>query len=227
MVVIKMIINIFTKISLAILLLNTPFFTGCAQQDEKKFAERAEAEGRGANKADQDVLSEKAREMEADLTERQYFYGAIEGQYQGTTQVGDLTFNIKFTFARSVPPYFGSRVRQLSEIETDLNNLSFYVQVVQWHPDDMTSAVGCRVSQIRPNMLTGEIKISSTDCPNLYTVLLKDLTDDSSRLPQENAKNISKKLRDHEINRVDFLVGSIEPTSNASVFQFSVKKVNP
>jgi len=215
------------KTLLTVFFLSSAIFAGCAQQDEKKFTDRAEAEGRGANKAGQDLLNEKAREMEADLTNRQSFYGAIEGQYQGTTRVGEQTFNIKLTFARSVPPYFGSRVRQLSEIEADLNSLSFYVQVVQWHPEDMSSAVGCRVSQIRPDMQKGEMVISSPDCPNLYSVFLSDLLTENRGTPQEKARGVAEKLRNYEIQNVDSLIGSIEPTSNASVFQFAVKKVNP
>lgn len=210
-----------------IFFLSFSFLTGCAQQDEKKFTDRAEAEGRGANKAGQDLLNEKAREMEAELTERQKFYGAIEGQYKGTAQVGGQSFHIKFTFARSVPPYFGSRVRQLSEIEADLNNLSFFVQIVQWHPEDISSAVGCRVALIRPEMLKGEIVISSPDCPNLYRVFLSEQVSENSQVPHEGAKAIAERLRNHEIQSVDSLMGSIEPTSNANTFHFSVKKVNP
>lgn len=199
---------------------------GCAQQDEKKFTERAEAEGRGANKATQELLIEKAREMESELTERQKFYGAIEGQYQGTTQVENQPYNIKFTFSRSVPPYFGSRTRQLSEVESDINNLSFNVQVVQWHPEDTSTAVGCRVNQIRPDMLKGVIVISSPDCPNLYTVVLSDLSNESVMPPREKAKSIAEKLRKHELESVTSLIGTIEPTSNANILYFSVNKVN-
>ncbi|HPI39421.1 MAG TPA: hypothetical protein PLJ21_01370 [Pseudobdellovibrionaceae bacterium] len=210
----------------AIFLIGIAILAGCAQQDERKFTDRAEAEGRGANKAGQEALNEKAHEMEVDLANRQNFYGAIEGQYQGTTQVGDQTYNIKFTFARSVPPFSGQRIRQLSEIEADLNNLSFYIQVVQWHPDDLTSAVGCRVSQIRPDMQKGEMIIASSDCPNLYAVLLNDITSDNLRTARDKSKNLADKISNHEIQNIDSLVGTIQPSANANVFSFSVKKMN-
>lgn len=210
-----------------IILLLVPTFlvlTACDQKgsvDSTK--QRAQAEQEAGKDVENRNLQEKAQKMEADLADRHYFYGAVEGQYQGTAQFGEQSYNIKFNFVRSLPQYFGNRVRQLSEVENDLNNLSFHIQVIQWHPDDTSTAVGCRVSQIRPDMQRGVMTITSPDCPNLYTVLLSDLIPEKSGL-SEKAKNMAEKIKSHEVAAVEGLVGSIQPTSNASVFQFSVRR---
>lgn len=187
--------------------------------------DRAAAEQEGANKVENDNLAKKAQKMESDLSDRHFFYGAIEGQYQGTVQVGNQPYNIKFNFVRSLPAYVGDRVRQLSEIENDLNNLYFYIQVVQWHADDPSSAVGCRVGQIRPDMQRGTMTIASADCPNLYTVLLSDLVRERISGVYEKAGNTANKIRQREIAQVEALVGSVQPTSNASTFNFAVSRI--
>lgn len=206
------------------------FIISCAQQDEKRIRDRAEVEGRVANKVEQDAINERAKKMEADLANRHYFYGAIEGTYLGSTQFEDQTYSVKFTFVRTIPPYLDeSRIRQISEIENDLNNLSFSIQVIQWHPDDMSTAVGCRVNQIRPDMQKGIMTISSPDCPNLYTVLLSDLlpiNSNSSGEIKEKARGIAEKLKKRESQTVDVLTGTIQPTSNANIFNFSVKRMD-
>jgi len=211
------------KFILTFFLLCSGLLVGCAQQDEKKFSDRAEVEGRAANKADQEAQNERARLMERDLADRHNFYNALEGVYSGTVQFGNQNYNIKFTMVRSIPPYLGERTRQISEVENDLNNLSFHIQVVQWYPDDPSTAVGCRVSQIRPDMQKGIMTIASPDCPNLYTVVLSDLIPDKSGL-NEKAKGIAEKIKNHEISVVEGLAGTIQPTSNANVFQFSVRR---
>lgn len=189
--------------------------------------QRAEAEQEVSRDVENKNQQEKSQKMEVDLSQRHYFYGAIEGQYQGTAQFGDLNYKIKFNIIRSVPPYSGNRTRQLSEIENDLNNLAFYIQVIQWHPDDETTAVGCRVSQIRPDMQTGIMTIASADCPNLYTLYLSDFVSASAEpraVPNEKAKSTAEKIKNKEIKAVESLVGAIQPTSRANTFQFSVHR---
>lgn len=213
-----------------IIYLLVPFMmvlTACDQKgsvDSTKL--RAQAEQEAGKDVENRNLQEKAQKMETDLADRHYFYKAIEGQYQGTAQFENQTYNIKFNFVRSLPQYLGDRVRQLSEIENDLNNLSFNIQVIQWHPEDTSTAVGCRVVNIRPDMQRGVITITSPDCPNLYTVMLNDLVPDKSSGVSEKAKGMAEKIKNKEIVAVDGLVGTIQPTSNANLFSFSVRRMN-
>ena len=185
--------------------------------------QRAEAEQEGANRAENDNLAKKAISMEEELTRRHYFYSSIEGEYQGSLQFSGQTYLVKFSFAKSIPPYTGNRVRQLSEIENDLNNLHFFIQVVQWHPDDESTAVGCRVSEIRPNMDNGTLTIASPDCPNLYNILLSDGS--KTKNTKTRAKAVAQRVRDLSLKDVPYLVGSIQPSSNANKFSFSAKKL--
>lgn len=212
------------KIKMLVIILSTLFF-GCAEQSAEKYKERGQSEQEGANQVENDNLAQKAEIMEKDLAKKHQFYSALEGEYSGTLKVDNDTFNIKFVFARSIPAYTGDRVRQLSEIESDLNNLFFHLQVVQWHPDDQFTAVGCRVSGVKPNMDNGTLVIASNDCPNLYNVFLSENAETIFADAGVEAKNVAQKIKNQEINEVPYFVGSIQPTFNAAKYFFNVKKV--
>ena len=211
------------------LLLSLFFIVGLAACDQKSSTdstkERAAAEQEGASKVENDNLAKKAAAMEQDLAKRHNFYASIAGEYEGSMKVDQDNFKIKFTFARSIPPYTDNRVRQLSEIENDLNNLYFHMQVVQWHPDDQSTAVGCRVTGLKPNMDDGTIAVASTDCPNLYTILLSEGGNAAFTDKVVKAKNVAQKVKNLALQDVPFLIGTVQPSSNAAKYYFRVKKL--
>lgn len=202
---------------------------GIVACDQKSTTEntkqRATAEEDARKKVENDNLAKKAEQMEKDLAERHYFYSAIEGEYQGTVKVNKDLYSIKLNFTRSIPPYTGDRTRQLSEIENDLNNLFFNIQVVQWHPSDVATAVGCRVSGMKPNMINGSLIVTSSDCPNLYSIYLAEDFERALKDQKNEAKQIAEKLKQHQIQLVPLLTGTIQPSSHASQYSFTVKKM--
>jgi len=185
--------------------------------------ERAAAEQEGANKVENDNLAKKAEIMESDLASRHLFYNSIEGEYAGSLAVDDEAYNISFTFTRSLPPYQGNRVRQLSEIENDLNNLFFNVQISQWHPSDETAAFICSVSGIRPNMTDGTLVVISTECRNLYNLFLSE----GNKAPNKGllAKSIASQVKSGNLANVEFLTGTAQLSSSAKTYSFKVKRM--
>lgn len=189
--------------------------------------QRATAEEDAKKKVENDNLAEKAQKMESDLAERHYFYGALEGEYQGTIKVDKDTYNISITFTRSIPPFIGDRVRQLSEIENDLNNLFFNVLIVQWHPSDQKTGVPCRASGIKPNMTDGVVVVtpSSSDCSNQYSIYIAENFENVLKDKFKEAKKVAEKLKQHQIQSVPVLTGSIQLSTIASKYSFSAKKL--
>lgn len=186
--------------------------------------DRAAAESEAGNKVDNENQANKATKMEADLALRHQVYTALEGVYQGSLTADSETYSIKMTLTRSIQPFTGDRVRQLSEIEADINNLFFYVQIVQWHPSDPSTAVGCRVSGIRPNISEGTIMIATEACPNLYSVYVTDPKQEASKDRITLAKELAQQVKDGELKQLLNLVGTIQPSSNASVYNFKMAK---
>lgn len=202
---------------------------GIAACDQKSSTdgtrERATAEEEANMKVANENLAKKAEKMEKDLAARHRFYGALEGDYEGSLQANNENYKIKMTFAPSVPPYTGDRVRQLSEIENELNNLYFDIHVVQWHPSDESTAVGCRVGQVRPNMDRGTLVIASTGCPNLYKIYLSEEGIPFSEENVAKAEATARKIKTQELLLVPYLVGTVQPSSVASKYSFTMQKI--
>ena len=164
--------------------------------------------------------------MEADLTKRHRFYQAVKGIYEGDIKTNLGSFRIRLTLTPSLAPVPVNRVRQLEEISADLNNLSLNAQVVQWDPNNANSAVGCRMSGIRPDIMKGELAISTETCPNLYLIKVGEREFSGSSFENsEVAARISMQLLSGDLSEVDSINGQVQPSTNASVFKFVASKV--
>lgn len=188
--------------------------------------ERAGAEQEAARDVENRNLAAKAERMERDLAHRHFFYSALEGRYDGSVKVGNRTFAIRITLSKSLAPYAGDRVRQLSEIESELNNLFFHAQVIQWNPADPNTAFGCRVSQLRPDMTKGIVKIESAECTNRYEIYLGDGEADSFEQRRPRAARLAGLIRSKEVDQVNHLIGTIQPTTIPQTYTFTAKRAD-
>jgi hypothetical protein len=201
---------------------------GCAEkQGDEQLRKKAQIEGEESaqkqQQAENGTRVSRATEMERDLAQRQRFYQALKGVYQGklSTEVGE--FNVRFTFAPSLPPYpTTGRTRDIGEIEADLTNLYFNIQVVQWNPENNLGAVGCRVQGVRPDLNTGEIIIAAQDCPNAYAIYISQKSSNSD--PTAVSKSMTTAILAGKSSSVSRIVGQIKPTNNASVYQFYAER---
>lgn len=215
------------KIYIIIILFFSFLVTSACDQKSSpdKAKERASAEGEAQKEVENKNQAQKAMGMESELANRHIFYSALEGEYEGKIKIGNDNFNIKMIFARSILPYTGTRVRQLSEIELDLNNLFFYTKIVQWHPSDQTTAVGCQINGSRPNMDLGNMTLSSNDCSNFYQISFSEDGIFDEKLNSEKSKNLSLKIKNNQLTNIPFLFGIIQPSNNAIKYSFIAKRV--
>lgn len=202
----------------------------CSKNDDRlkeKAAKESESATKSQVKVENENLETKASLMEKDLTRRHNFYQAVKGSYEGDIKTNLGLFNIRITFTPSLAPYTHTRVRQLEEIASDLNALSLNAQIVQWDPNNANSAVGCRMSGIRPDINKGEISISTETCPNLYLIKVTERGLSTSRAENTSlATRISQQILDGDIREVDSISGQVQPSTNASIFKFIAHKVN-
>jgi len=207
--------------------------SGC--DGNERLEEKAKIEGTaGANaelNAQNTNLMQKAKEMEDDLATRDRFYQAAQGTYEGVLKTDEGKFKIKITLVSSLPPYAVPRTRQLEEISSDLNNLYFNAQVVQWNTANKLSAVGCRIENVRPDILSGTIAIASENCPNFYSLkiadqgVVQDLENGMAlRTDGQESVVLASSIRMGRADKVAALRGEMHPTTNATVYEFLVKK---
>lgn len=201
----------------------------CSKNDDR-LKEKAALESESATTSQLSVenenLARKAEKMEQDLTKRHRFYQAIKGAYEGDIRTNLGTFNIRITLTPSLSPIPVTRVRQLEEIASDLNNLSLNAQIVQWDPNNTNSAVGCRMSGIKPDIVKGELAISTESCPNLYLVKITERGFSSSSSENiEVAARVASQILNGDVFEVDSISGQVQPSTNASIFKFVANKV--
>lgn len=208
---------------------------------------RAREEGKAQAQADiaeQNAnLSRRSDEMESDLKVRHRFFQAVRGVYEGSLKAEKKEWQVRVTLVPSLPPYNVNRVRQLDEVASDLNNLYFNAQVVQWNPKDKSVATSCRVEHVRPDIVNGEVTIASENCPNLYFLQVAEgeepsapTTDaasenDATKVAEKADMNTSSAslalaIREGRTSRVKKIQGSVQPATDASVYELTVTRVS-
>ena len=188
---------------------------GC--QGDERLSQVSTLQTEAQLQAENENLAKKSKVMEEDLEKRHRFYQALKGKYEGSFQSEIGPINFRITFSPSLPPYKTDRVRQLEEVSSDLNNLYLNVQVIQWNPSSQTSAVGCRVSQVRPDIMNGEIIIASESCSNLYRLRIGEVNsgqEDGS----SNARRMSEWIAARQMEKVEAIMGEVQPSTNASIY---------
>jgi hypothetical protein len=205
-----------------------------AQLEAKdQLIEKARAEGRAAAEASLAAnnahLLAKAQQMEADLATRQRFYQAVRGTYEGALETERGEFRVRVTLVPTLAPYESGRTRQLEEIASDINRLSFSAQILQWNPQNRLSAVGCRVEDVHPDLVRGEIVIASASCPSFYALRVSE--EEVRRTARERlgsepkdqdvAREVATLIRINSLSSLPEIRGEVHPTTNSSVYRFS------
>lgn len=212
-----------------IILLALCALASCSK-DDKRMKERASVEGESSSRSqirvENENLSNRAEQMERDLQRRHRFYQAIKGTYEGQIVARSETYGIRVTFTPSLAPMAHSRVRQLEEIASDLNNLTLNAQILQWDARNEATAIGCRVSSIRPDIEKGTVAISAESCPNLYLI---SVTEREQRGTSDEMAHVAQRLAEQVLSAglddIDSINGTVRPSTNARVFEFVAKKI--
>lgn len=210
---------------------------GCQQGDERlKDKAKLEGETNAAEqiKAEKKYLEDRSKEMETDLARRQRFYTAVSGTYVGTMKGrGDDFFKVRLIFTASLPPYKSGSIRALDEIVSDLNNLYFNVQVLQW--DDVPGtpggvAFGCTFQNVRPDLVTGQMNLVGQDCASLYAVTLADTsqipTAEGSHFDRDVSAKLANAILENQEGPIRSLKGVRHVTKGATIFPFGVDRVD-
>lgn len=201
----------------------------CSKNDDRmkeKAALESESSTTSQVRVENDNLAQKAEKMEKDLSSRHRFYQAAKGSYEGDISTNIGNFKIRITFTPSLSPIPVSRIRQLEEISSDLNNLSMSAQIIQWDPNNANSAVGCRMSGIKADIIKGELAVSTESCPNLYRVKVTERGFFSTQAENEQtAIRISSQVVEGYLHEIDSISGTVQPSTNSSIFKFVANRV--
>lgn len=215
--------------------------SACDGKGRDGTVERATAEQEAARDVDNKNLKQKSEQLESYLAAQHKLYGAVEGEYEGAVMVNRSAAKMRVTLTRSIQEYKGGRTRQLSEIETDINNLRFNVQARQWHPSYPGSAVGCNYAQVKPDYNQGFIELqpanANSECKLTYRMYfnnggigdteLREMDPASPRWSDVRgiAQVLANQLNSGGITQIGELVGAVQSTFGEVPFNFDVKRV--
>lgn len=221
-------INVFMlSIPLAIISACSPDYQG-----DQRLSDVAKIDIRAQN----ENLMKRTEDMELDLSRREGFYQGVKGQFEGSFVSSIGALKIRITLVPSLTPISTNRTRLPEEVTADLNQLSFHVQILQWDPSNSLSASGCRVEDVKPDLITGQIQIVSKDCTNIYLISITDpslMTNPQIKSvkeyfeysSQEIAPELAKKLSLGSENSVPEITGSIQMTTNAETYYFKAQRL--
>jgi hypothetical protein len=190
---------------------------GCRSKDLDVVSERAGLEAEKQIEKEKASREKLAGEMEMDLSNRQRFFQAVRGVYEGEVEIDGAPFQLRVRLIPSIPPYRSSRVRQLDEIENELTNLHFSVEVKLWSGSDRRNAVGCHLDEVHPDLVSGRVDLVAQGCPTLSFSLSH---------PADSAMTAAA-IMDGKQDSVAKITGTIEPATTASISNFSAARVSP
>lgn len=200
-------------------------FASCApKQGTEHLSEKAKLEGKAGFEGQIEYQNQRAKEIEKDLERKYALYSAFEGTYEGILKTERGLFAVRLTMAPSLSKIKGNRSRTPEEIIYDLNALSMNTQILQWRPDSPQSAIGCMISQIRPDFNRLTVNIASENCPSLYRFTVAIINEEQESLSSDDLFkhiDLGKKVEAIELQ------GEIKPNTNANIYPVTLKKVVP
>jgi len=218
-----------------LMIFTLPFvLLACSPGNSERLKEKTQIESETQSKVEIETQNKRATEMEADLAHRHLFFQAAKGKYEGsfTTDLG--TFKIHVLLVPSLNPVKIDRIRLPEEVAADINNLHLNAQIKQWVDGNISSAVGCRVENIRPDLTSGVIQIVSENCSNVYFLALSSSTASREASSAEHyvrtttgslSTEISTQIFQGNVSQVEELAGSLQLTNVATDYHFRAKRI--
>lgn len=212
---------------------------GCQGDEAARLKERASIES--AESAQQQIEAEKkyqeerSLEMENDLSQRQRFYQAVSGIYEGSGKHGTPDgggYTVRLIISSTLPPYKSDRIRTPEEVASDLNNLYLSIQTVMWTAEGIENSGkvswGCVYEKIRPDLTTGIIHLMSAECKTSFVLYLSDGTDMPDSRQHSEMKATSEEISRHilvgALDSVYAFKGFRQANGAAAQIRFAVQK---
>lgn len=207
------------------LALATLTLVACAQpQGNDRWKEKADIEAG----ADQAKTDQKVQEMETRLARQQRFFHAMSGTFTGKMQIDTSVFDVTFSIVPTIPIYDGSRIRTIEEVTYDLTNLALNIDssISKKMGDGSDFTMGCVFTDQKPKLDSGFVLATSSNCAQSWTLSVSD----GGRLPPgrvgESRENITRKVLDGQLDRIDALDIQMRAVHKSSVTSFRVHRVD-
>lgn len=194
------------------------------KQGTDHLTQKAKLEGRAGFEGQIEYQNQRSQEIDKELERKFALYSAFSGTFEGILQTDRGDFLVRLTMVPSLSKVKVNRPRTPEEIIYDLNALAMNTQILQWRPNSPQSAIGCMISQIKPDFGRLFISIASENCPSLYAFAATVQNDQNENLTSDQ---LYQYIDDGKNVTLTEIHGEIRPNTNARIYPVTLKKVVP
>lgn len=212
---------------------------------KEKARSEAEVSGEINTNTEKRLRAERAQKMEQDLAQRFLFYQAVDGLYRGQFIKNGERHILQLSIHPSIPLYKPDRVRELSEIEHQLNDLAFIVRVQHWPESadeavkdgDVSLVLSCQFLTVKSDLKKGLIPLRTDTCPRWYSLFLSDgasAVGDGGDLDLNfelekiklKSEGLAQQVFEGQVKSIDHLLGTLSIANNPNYYPLNLKKIS-
>jgi hypothetical protein len=204
-----------------IFLISLLFFsiTGCMEDYKDPLKENSAIQAREQIQAQNENTEYWTNKLLDDLEKRHRFINAVVGEYEGSFELKNKEFGLRFVFSSSIPQFLPNRDRTVEELVHELNNLSINAHILQWPTSTPYAAVGCIFEKVSPDYNKGTIDFFSKSCPSSYKLSIGDIANGT-----DNSSSMSNSIMNRTMDNIEIISGIFQSSTSATSLEFKVSK---
>lgn len=206
------------KTILLVLILILSF--GCKEEDKDPLKENSAIQAKEQIIAKNKNTEFWTSKLLGDLEKRHSLINAVVGEYEGSLELKNKEFGLRFVFSSSIPQFLPNRDRTVEELVHELNNLGVNAHILQWPTSSPYAAVGCIFEKVNPDYEKGTIDFFSKSCPSSYKLSIGDINDGLN-----TSSTLSNSIMNRTSDNVEIISGKFQSSTSASSLEFKVQKV--
>ena len=159
-----------------------PFFillllVSCSKNGDDRIAEQETIRAQEQVNAENDNRTVLSAGPEKELNRIKYFMKAVKGEYRTNIEIMSIPLDIYIDILPSKEIVFYDRVRNVEEIQAELNELSLTIKVLIENPNIPNSGSTCIFEGHKPDTKNGLMKLIKDGCKNTFVLGLDGATE--------------------------------------------------
>ena len=149
----------------------------CSKNGDNRIAEQENIRAREQVNAENDNRSVLSAGPERELNRIKNFMQAVKGEYKTSIEIMRIPLDLYIDILPSKEIIFYDRVRNVEEIQAELNELSLTIKVLIENPNIPNSGSTCIFEGHKPDTKNGIMKLIKDRCKNTFVLGLDESTD--------------------------------------------------
>ena len=149
----------------------------CSKNGDNRIAEQENIRAREQVNAENDNRSVLSAGPERELNRIKNFMQAVKGEYKTSIEIMRIPLDLYIDILPSKEIIFYDRVRNVEEIQAELNELSLTIKVLIENPNIPNSGSTCIFEGHKPDTKNGIMKLIKDGCKNTFVLGLDESTD--------------------------------------------------